>query len=70
VVAGTVLTLLLPAIDTFFQFSLPRPGNPDSQIPAIIALSALLTFWGTLVLLPHLRRAAEAAPDRPRGRSS
>ncbi len=36
------LPLLIPAIDTFYQFAQPRPGNIDSQMLAMVALPALL----------------------------
>ena len=36
------LVLLVPAIDTFFQFAQPRPGNPDSEILWTIAVPVLL----------------------------
>jgi hypothetical protein len=34
--------LVLPAIETFFQMAMPRPGNPDSEIVETIAVSLLL----------------------------
>ncbi len=40
---GLAIVLLLPAIDTFFQFAQPRPGNLDSEILWTIAVPVLLT---------------------------
>ncbi len=42
-------------MDTFFQMGLPRPGNPGSQIPAIVLLFGLLASLITVLLAPHLR---------------
>ncbi len=42
VVAATTLLLLSPAVDFFFQTGQPRPGNPDSSIPATAGVSFLL----------------------------
>jgi hypothetical protein len=36
--AGAAVLLMAPAIDIFFQFAQPRPGNPDSQILFIVAV--------------------------------
>lgn len=44
-IAITVPTLLLltPAVDFFFQMAQPRPGNPDSQLTALVAVSIFLS---------------------------
>ncbi len=48
---GVVFVVLIPAIDTFFQFAQPRPGNPDSEIlPTVsvpVLLIALVAFLAT-----------------------
>jgi hypothetical protein len=36
------MVLLVPAIDMCFQLTLSRPGNPDSELPWIIALRTAL----------------------------
>jgi len=41
-IAFVTLPLLIPAIDFLFQFANPRPGNPDSQVLAMIAVPVLL----------------------------
>ena len=41
-VATTVLVLVVPAIDTFYQVAQPRPGNLDSQLLWIVAIPAAL----------------------------
>ena len=40
IVSAVVLTI--PAVDVFFQFAQPRPGNPESQITWTIVVSLLL----------------------------
>ena len=41
---ATLLTLivLLPAVEVFLQLAVPRPGNPDSELLAVIAIPLLL----------------------------
>jgi hypothetical protein len=39
--AATAL-LLVPAVEFFWQFSQPRPGNPDSSFPAVAVVAFLL----------------------------
>jgi hypothetical protein len=41
-VAAPTVLLSLPVIDVFFQMSLPRPGNPDSQLAPGVVLPLLL----------------------------
>ncbi|MEA2002776.1 MAG: M28 family peptidase [Actinomycetota bacterium] len=46
-IALAIITLptavvLTPAVDTFFQLATPRPGNPDSELPATIAVPLLI----------------------------
>ncbi len=57
-VTASLLVLCIPAIDTFYQFAQPRPGNLDSQILWIIVLPALMISLAT-----ELVRAM--APRRP-----
>ncbi|MFC2079398.1 M28 family peptidase [Candidatus Bipolaricaulota bacterium] len=38
----TTMVVLIPAIDFFYQFAQPRPGNLDSQILAAIAIPVML----------------------------
>ncbi len=42
VVAAPTVMLMTPAVEFFFQFGQPRPGNPDSSIPAIAGMAVLL----------------------------
>ncbi|MHC5011003.1 MAG: M28 family peptidase [Planctomycetota bacterium] len=49
-VAAPALLLTIPAIDVFFQFAQPRPGNLDSQMPATVVV-ALLLAQGVVSLL-------------------
>ncbi|MBU1049283.1 M28 family peptidase [Candidatus Bipolaricaulota bacterium] len=60
-VSVTVLVLLVPAVDLFYQFAQPRPGNLDSQILAVIAIPAML-----LALVIELLRAFRVRPLRNR----
>jgi hypothetical protein len=34
--------VLTPAVDTFFQLATPRPGNPDSELRATVAVPLLI----------------------------
>jgi hypothetical protein len=43
-VAAPTVVLLTPAVDFFFQLGQPRPGNPDSSIPATASVALLLAF--------------------------
>jgi len=58
--AGPALILLVPAIDTFFQLSLPRPGNPDSELVEVI--SVVMFLAGLVVAL--VTSIARLDPDR------
>ena len=42
VTAAAAGILLVPAVDFFWQFGQPRPGNPDSSLPAVAAIAFLL----------------------------
>jgi hypothetical protein len=41
--SATVL-LTVPLVDTFFHFSGPRPGNPGSELPEVMAVVVLVVF--------------------------
>lgn len=41
-VAGPTIVLLAPAVEFYFQFGQPRPGNPDSSFPVAAAVAFLL----------------------------
>jgi hypothetical protein len=43
-VAIPTLVLMTPAIDIFFQFALPRPGNPDSELTFMVAVPVMLSL--------------------------
>ncbi len=43
-VAGPAVILMIPAIEFFFQFGQPRPGNPDSSLPVVAGVAFLLAF--------------------------
>ncbi|MHC4340480.1 MAG: M20/M25/M40 family metallo-hydrolase [Planctomycetota bacterium] len=49
-VAAPTILLSVPAIDVFFQLSLPRPGNTDSQLTAVVLVPLLLTLLATALL--------------------
>ncbi len=42
VAAAPAVVLAIPALDAFFQMAQPRPGNPDSDLTASVALVGLL----------------------------
>lgn len=44
IVAIVAFVVMTPAVDTFFQLTGPRPGNPESELPAVIAAAMLLAF--------------------------
>jgi hypothetical protein len=58
-VTGTALILLIPPIDTFYQLAQPRPGNPDSEILALIAVPIAL-----IALVVELIRAFRVRDPR------
>ncbi|NNE95371.1 MAG: M28 family peptidase [Acidimicrobiales bacterium] len=55
---GVALILVVPAIDTFFQFAQPRPGNPDSEILPTVAVPLFL-----IALLSQLAASYYLASD-------
>jgi Peptidase family M28 len=51
--------LVMPAIDIFLHLAAPRPGNPDSELPATIALPVMLSFLAVGLIgttIPSTRR--------------
>ncbi len=44
IVAVPTFFLVTPAIDAFFLFATPRPGNQDSQLPEMIVISMALVY--------------------------
>lgn len=56
--AGAAVLVVAPAIDIFFQFAQPRPGNPDSQILFIVAVPA-----GLFVMAAELVRSISRRCD-------
>ncbi|MDJ0792273.1 MAG: M28 family peptidase [Acidimicrobiia bacterium] len=62
VVALSTFTVLVPAIDTFFLFSSPRPGNQDSELPAMIVIPFLLGFLAVGLIATSTRRTAVREP--------
>ncbi|MEN8235441.1 MAG: M28 family peptidase [Actinomycetota bacterium] len=53
IVALTTFVVLVPAVDTFFHFASPRPGNPGSELPATIAVPVLLAFLAIGLIASH-----------------
>ncbi len=62
-VAAPTILLMTPAIDVFFQFSQPRPGNPDSQLTYAFLLPAVLVLLSAGLVGIFWPR--EAIQDRP-----
>jgi hypothetical protein len=69
-VAAPTVLLLLPAVDLFFQFGQPRPGNPDSSIPSVAAVAFLLAFLGGGLLLTVWRSPRSPSDASPPPASS
>ena len=63
--APTALLLLVPAIDSFYQWAQPRPGNPDSEILSLIAVPVmLLALVVELIRVFRVRPAKRSNPVR------
>ncbi len=62
-VATPVLVLMVPAIDTFLQRSMPRPSNPDSEIVAVVGGSTLLAFLAIPCVETAWRKGAGSSSD-------
>ena len=60
---GVAVVVLIPAIDTYFQFAQPRPGNPDSELPALVALPVLLVALAIQLALAFRPRPEHAETD-------
>lgn len=60
-VSGTALVLLVPAIDVFYILAQPRPGNPDSEILAVIAVPVVLLALGIELLRVFRVRSLESS---------
>ena len=56
------MVALVPAIDIFYQLAQPRPGNPDSEILAFIAIPVVL-----LALVVELLRVFWVRPTKRPG---
>jgi hypothetical protein len=56
-VSAPAIVLAVPIGDVFFQMGLPRPGNLDSQIPEVVAVTGILGSLLVVLLAPHVRRA-------------
>jgi Peptidase family M28 len=57
------LVVLLPAAEVFLQLAVPRPGNPDSELLAVIAIPLLLS--GTaMALFPNSANTVHPAAER------
>lgn len=68
VVSVTTLVLVLPMVDTFFQVASPRPGNPDSQLPAVAAVVGLALFAACALVGTSLPwRGVRPSPTRRPG---
>jgi hypothetical protein len=63
-VATPASVLLLPAVDVFFQIAQPRPGNPDSQLTAMILVPLLLGALA-IELVRHTIAAASSDAAEP-----
>jgi hypothetical protein len=65
IVALVTLIVTVPVIDILLQFANPRPGNPDSNIPAAVLLPLALALLVTALLRrfwPGVSSTAAPAP--------
>ncbi len=60
------LIVVLPAIEVFLQLAVPRPGNPDSELLAVIAIPLLLASSVT-PLLSNSANMVHPATERGAG---
>ncbi|MGI9528410.1 MAG: M20/M25/M40 family metallo-hydrolase, partial [Acidimicrobiia bacterium] len=69
IVALVALALAVPMIDTFFLIAGPRPGNPGSELPYVVAVSALSGFLVIMLIattaLAGARRSAHVGCSCP-----
>jgi hypothetical protein len=64
IVVLTTFVVLVPAIDVFFSFASPRPGNPDSEMPVAIVVPVMLAFLAIgLVASTASRRSVDAPSE-------
>jgi hypothetical protein len=64
IVAIPTAFLVTPAIDTFFLFATPRPGNPGSQLPMVVAASVILGYLAIGLIVSAADR--DLVPSRER----
>ncbi len=62
-VATPMLVLMVPAVDLFFQMSMPRPGNTDSEITAVVGGATLLGFLVIALLVGVWKRGVADPPS-------
>ena len=67
-VAATSLILVVPAIDIFYQFAQPRPGNPDSQLLWMVAVPVFLAALSVQLVFALSRETTQ--PLAPETRSA
>jgi hypothetical protein len=58
-IAAATLVLMAPAVDVFFSLAQPRPGNPDSEVTAVMIVPLVL-----VVLVASLLTSGWQHPDR------
>jgi hypothetical protein len=59
--AATVVVLLVPPIDTLYQLAQPRPGNPDSEVLALVAVPVALIALVVELIRAHWVRDGDVA---------
>lgn len=69
IVAFPAMVLVNPMVDTFFLIAGPRPGNVGSELPYVIAVSALCLFLVIMLIgataLAGVRRSADTKCSCP-----
>ncbi|MBT8213594.1 MAG: hypothetical protein KJP12_00085, partial [Acidimicrobiia bacterium] len=56
------IVLLTPAIDTFFLFAQPRPGNTDSELTAAVFIPLMLALLIVALLSAGFRHPTGGVP--------
>lgn len=65
VVALVTFVVLVPAVDTFFHFASPRPGNPGSDLSFTIVVPLFLSFLAVGLIAARVSEGRLSTPTHP-----
>lgn len=65
VVALVTFVVLVPAVDTFFHFASPRPGNPGSDLSITIVVPLFLSFLAVGLIAARVSEGRLSTPTHP-----